>query len=345
MWHICRAVLFTLIVSGVWNSAATSEAPNIPTSVVVNKESLISDSEVLLKDIASIASSDEALADKLRNIQICSAAEPGLSKALHIGYVKSRVRQQGILPESIQWGGSEQITVKTKSQILSPQEILSYAEQFIIKQVNPHKKEENGGKPIFQASRIEILPISDIQPAILPYGEVAVKVEPMPGAPGNGNIPLRLIISVDGRVHEKRIIFFKVTVLKDVLVAAQTLNRHKVIAADDLVLALRNVGGSLARSSFSSQKAELVGMRAKRMIRAGTAVTGDMVEGTPIINRGDIVTIIIESRSFTITTQGKARQAGARHEMIRVTNISSMKEITAEVIDEKLVRVAFAGRR
>jgi len=337
--------LFTLIASGVWNSAATSEAPDIPTSVTMNKEALILKSEVLLKDIAAIESSDKILADKLRNIQICSAAEPGLSKALHIGYIKSRVRQQGILPESIEWGGSEQTMVKTKSQTLSRQEILLCAEQFIIKQIKPDEKEENGRKPALQTFRIEILPISDIQPAILPHGEVAVKAEPMPGAPVNGNIPVRLIISVDGRVYEKRTAFFKVTVLKDVLVAAQTLNRHEVIAEDDLLLALRDVSNSLAHNSFSFQKAELVGMRAKRMIRAGTAVTADMVEGTPIINRGDVVTIIIESRSFTITTQGKAGEAGARHEMIRVTNMSSMKQITAEVIDEKLVRVTFAGRR
>ncbi len=312
---------------------------------MINKEALILESEVLLKDIASVAASDETLADMLRNVQICSAAQPGRSKALHVGYIKSRVRQQGILPESIKWGGSQQIVVKTESQTLSRQEILSYAEQFIIEQMKPDKKGRNGRKPALQTSRTEILPISGIQPAILPHGEVAVKVEPMHGAPANGNIPLKLIISVDGRVCEKRMAFFKITVLKDVLVAAQTLDRHEVIAEDDVLLALRNVGGSLARSSFFSREAELVGMRAKRMIRAGTALTADMVEGTPIINRGDVVTIIIESRSFTITTQGKAREAGARHQMIRVTNTSSMKEITAEVIDEKLVRVTFAGRR
>ena len=139
--------------------------------------------------------------------------------------------------------------------------------------------------------------------------------------------------------------FFKVMVLKEVLVAAHVLDRHEVIAEDDLRLALRDVGGSLAHASILSRKTELIGKRAKRMIREGTVIAADMVEDTPIVNRGELVTIIIESPAFRITTQGKAREAGARHQIIRVMNISSMKEITAEVIDDKLVRVEFSNHR
>ena len=342
--------LVLLIMLVVGSGTAADRASNLPTSVLLNKEALIVKCEVLLGDIASIVSPDEVLADRLRKIHICTVAEPGSARTLHAGYVKSRMRRQGIPPESINWSGSEQTVVKTKSQILSSQEILSYAEKFVVEQVGSGEEEikgeeQSGESHSLQTPGIQVLPVNEIRPVVLPYGEIAVEVEAIPSASRSGITPLRIIVSVDGRVCEKRVIFFRVIILKEVLVAAHTLNRHEIVAEDDLRLVLRDVGGSLADSLIFSRQAELIGKRAKRTIREGTAIVADMVEDTPIVNRGDLVTIIIESPAFIITTQGKAREAGARSQIIRVMNTSSMKEIAVEVIDVKLVRVAFADHR
>ena len=104
--HISRAALVSLallITLRAVTGVVAGQVSNLSTSVLMSKEVLIAGREVLLGDIASVASADEELAGRLRKINVCSAAEPGSSQTLHIGYVKSRVRQYGILPESINW--------------------------------------------------------------------------------------------------------------------------------------------------------------------------------------------------------------------------------------------------
>ena len=114
-----------------------------------------------------------------------------------------------------------------------------------------------------------------------------------------------------------------------------------MFAKDDLHLVLKNIGASF---DVFSQKDDIIGKRAKRMIPSGTIIAGNMIEDPPIIDKGDLVTIIIESEAFRITAQGKAQESGARSQIIRVVNTSSMKEISAQVVNEKIVRVIFAAQ-
>lgn len=337
--------LILLIMIGAGSEAAESKATPLSISIMINEQATIASSMILLGDVAVIESSGKASADKLRKIHICSAAGPDLSRTLHIGYVKSRVRQQGILPESINWSGAERVVVKTKAQYLSPEEILSHAEKYLREQrAKSEKRGLNGGKQeaktsAFQNDGMQFRPLSKIRQAVLPCGEVVVNVESMSSASRSGTIPLKFTILVDGREYEKRLISFKMAILREILVTTHALVRHKVIEEDDLCLALRDIGGHLAGASVLSKKEELIGKRTRRTIRQGAIIVGDMVEDTPIVNPGDLVTIIIESPAFKITAQGRAREAGVRGRIIRVMNTSSMKEVTAEVINEKLVRV------
>ena len=124
-----------------------------------------------------------------------------------------------------------------------------------------------------------------------------------------------------------------------VLVTTHALARNKIIQEDDLCLALRDISGHLKGASVFSKKEDLIGKRTRQTIRQGATIVGNKVEDTPIINPGDLVTIVIESSAFKITAQGRAREAGVYGRVIRVMNTASMKEVAAEVINEKLVRV------
>jgi flagella basal body P-ring formation protein FlgA len=148
---------------------------------------------------------------------------------------------------------------------------------------------------------------------------------------------LRFVLSVDGHDCEKRIIPFKVEIIKDVVITAKDIDLHKVLSADDLVIVSQNVGLS---SSIFYTKDELVGKRVKRMVSKGTLVTSDMVEKPPIIKQGDLVTIVVESSSLRVTVQGKAMENGISGQVIRVINTSSMKEVQAKIVDEKTVKIS-----
>ena len=338
--------LVLLIMMGAGGNAAESKATPRAMSILIDDQAVITGSKILLGDIAVIESPDKASVDNLEKMQICSAAGPDYSRTLHIGYIKSRIRQQGVLPESINWSGAQWVMVKTKAQYLSPEEILSHAEKYIKEQraksekLGTNSREQEARAAAIQPYRMQIQPLGKIRQAVLPCGEVAVDVESISSALRKETVLLKLTIRVDGREYEKRLISFKVTILRETLVSARVLPRHKMIEEDDLILALRDTGGPKTNASVFLKKEKLVGKRIRRTIRQGTIIVEGMVEDIPIINPGDLVTIMIESPTFRITAQGRAREAGVHGQMIRVMNTSSMKEVAAEVVNEKVVRVS-----
>lgn len=336
--YILVAAMLAIAVN-IADAMEKQDTGTLKTSALLNAEASVAGANIFLGDIASISSSSETFAAKLKKINICRAAQPGDSQVVHIGYVKTRVRQQGIAPEVINWEGAEQTLVKTDFQHLLPQNILSYAKNFIQEQVIQKQK---AGEVL---PNIQIQPVNEIQPIVLPCGNVGIVVNATPSAIRNGVIPLRFIISVDGREIAKRMIFFKATIIKEVVTAARMISRHRIITEDDLCLALQDVSSLLMNTAILSRTEDIIGKRAKKMIKQGVVIAEDIVEEIPIINRGDLVTIVIESPVFRITTQGRARQAGARNQMIKVINTSSMKEITAEVMDAKIVRVIAANHK
>lgn len=299
---------------------------DMKASVYINENPIVTGKDIYLGDVSLIESPDANIREKLTKAHICRSAELNSSVTLNINYIKSRVKQQGIPPESIMWLGAIQTTVQTKSKIVSAEEILSLAESFVANLLDKNAK------------RIIIQPTSEIKPIYLPYGEMNVKTELLFPSTVNNNLLLRFTFSVDGKDCEKRIVPFKVEIVKDVLLASKNIEANKIIGVDDLVIESKNVGLS---DNVIVDKKELLGKRTKRAISKGALITSDIIEKPPIIKQGDLITIVLESQKFKITTQGKAIENGTKGQTIKVINTSSMREILAQVIDEKTVKVYF----
>lgn len=299
---------------------------DMKASVYITENPIVMGKDIYLDDISLIESPDANIREKLAKAHICRSPELNSSVTLNINYIKSRVKQQGIRPESIIWLGADQTTVQTKSKVVSTEEILSLAESFI------------AGLADKNAKRVIVQPTSDIKPVYLPYGEMNVKTELLFHSAVNNSLLLRFTFSINGKECEKRIIPFKVEIIKDVLVASKNIEANKMIDVNDLIIESRNVGLS---DNVIVDKNELLGKRTKRAISKGALITSDMLEKPPIIKQGDLITIVLESSKLRITTQGKAMENGTNGQMIKVINTSSMREILAQVIDEKTVRVYF----
>ncbi len=299
---------------------------DMKASVYIAEYTSVTGKDIYLGDISRIESSDSDIREKLTKAHICRSADLNSSITLNINYIKSRLRQQGIQTELIIWSGPDQTTVQTKSKIVSAEEIISLAESFIASLADKNAK------------KIIVQPTGEIKPVALPYGEMNVKTELLFPSTVNNNILLRFTFSIDGRDCEKRIIPFKVEIVKDVAVASRNIEGNKIIDVEDLVIESKIVG---LTDNVVVDKKELLGKRAKRAISKGSLITSDILEKPPIIKQGDLITIVIESQKFRITTQGRAMENGTNSQMIRVVNTSSMREILAQVIDEKTVKVHF----
>ena len=85
----------------------------------------------------------------------------------------------------------------------------------------------------------------------------------------------------------------------------------------------------------------MIGKKARTSLRANQPLRPDQVEKIPLVKSGQMITIIAESGVMRISVTGKARSSGAEGDIIKVQNLTSLKEIPASVVDASTVLVAF----
>ncbi len=163
--------------------------------------------------------------------------------------------------------------------------------------------------------------------------------EVMPPANGSyiGDVTLRVVFRVDGREARRTRISGHIDVYDNVACTVRPMRRHDIIQKDDLCVVRRII--SRTGGAPLHDVGEVVGKRLVSSLRAGEILKKDMMEPTPVIKRGDRVTIVAETENFLITAWGKAMEAGIEGEMIRVCNSKSKKDIYARVVDASTVKV------
>ena len=85
----------------------------------------------------------------------------------------------------------------------------------------------------------------------------------------------------------------------------------------------------------------VLGKRTKRAIGAKKVLRTDLVEFPPLVKRGDVVVIIVETSGLKITALGQVKKKGRLGESIPVMNYDSKKILYARVLDSSTVKVDF----
>jgi flagella basal body P-ring formation protein FlgA len=311
------SIIFYLIILAVVTNADEYNSITIPETSIVNGK------EIYLGDIASISVSDVAESRKLSKVHICQSAKPGASIKLNIGYIKSRAKQQGVSTDSLIWNTPNNIVIQTSSRIVSYEEVKIAGENFFKDLVSKN-------------AIVNAQPAYEMKPIVLPDGDIDIKVESVSKYPVNGNFPLNFAFSSDGCECEKRLIPFKVEVIDNVVVSTKQIDLNSVIKEDDIIITSKDIGLS---SEVFYKKDDIIGKYAKKNISKGSFITSDMIKQVPIIKQGDLITILVESASLKIATQGKAMENGIKDQVIRIINISSLKELQAQVVDKNTVKI------
>jgi flagella basal body P-ring formation protein FlgA len=103
-------------------------------------------------------------------------------------------------------------------------------------------------------------------------------------------------------------------------VLARDIARGDVVTSGDL--ATRRLGAGSARRQLESED-DIVGLAARRNLRAGAALSASDLEAPRIVARSQLVTIVYSSPGLTLTTQGRAMGEAALGEAVPVINVSS----------------------
>ena len=135
--------------------------------------------------------------------------------------------------------------------------------------------------------------------------------------------------SVRIRVHESR------------LVASGALRHGERIAASEC--RLESYEGPLTREQWYADPAQAIGLVARRDIADGALLLAEMFEVAKDVERGDLVTVIVESGAARIETQGVAELAGRRGDIIPVRNPRSGLKYKARIEEPDKVKVIPGG--
>ena len=89
----------------------------------------------------------------------------------------------------------------------------------------------------------------------------------------------------------------------------------------------------------------IVGLAARRNLRAGVPLRAGDVEPPKLVTRNQLVTVVFSMPGITLTTQGRALADGADGETISVLNVSSNRIVQAVVEERGLVAVGTDSTR
>ncbi|MDZ7260808.1 MAG: flagellar basal body P-ring formation chaperone FlgA [candidate division KSB1 bacterium] len=171
----------------------------------------------------------------------------------------------------------------------------------------------------------------------VPEGKLELQV--LPGNHGDlkGNVVINLEVFVNNELQEKIPLCVKIRTFEKVVVARNRINRHQIIRAEDIGLEKRET--TLISQKLLTLPQEVVGKRAKGIINPGRILEPALIEPVPLIQRGDLVTIMVKLGNVSVSTVGKALEDGYQDQWITVENVSSRKRLTAQVQDSKTVLV------
>ncbi len=173
--------------------------------------------------------------------------------------------------------------------------------------------------------------------AVPEQGYDNLQVEPLRNATPRGNFPVKVTFFKDGVSLRSVNLAVKIDVYRNVLVAAQKINRSDPLTPDMFTEQRREVSHLHDQPVVSTD--QLQDVCAARTIRDGQELLEPMLAKLELVKRGDMVQIEYARNGIKLTAAGEAKQAGGRGDLIKVKNLSSNITIIAEVKDDQTVEV------
>jgi flagella basal body P-ring formation protein FlgA len=128
-------------------------------------------------------------------------------------------------------------------------------------------------------------------------------------------------------------------VLLDVALSTRALEKDSEIRKDDVKFESRWLT-EIPVNAVTDLR-DVLGKRITLNLRPNSEITKTMLKMFPLVRRGKMVRIILESGPLTVLTSGQSQEDGARDDLVRVKNLSSSKIIYARVVDDNTVKVEF----
>jgi len=159
--------------------------------------------------------------------------------------------------------------------------------------------------------------------------------------PASQRFAVQLVVPASGPTLISRTVAGSVYETVQLPVLGRSVAPGEVIQLGDLDwMAIRY--DRVAANAVTDPK-QLVGMTARRPLRANQMLRINDIAMAPTIHRGNVVTLMVQTENMTLTVQGRALEDAALGQPIRVVNMMSNKSLTGVVKDETTVTIPLTG--
>jgi flagellar basal body P-ring formation protein FlgA len=320
-----RAVVFMglVLICVCW----TKEAAPSPLSVNFRTQASVQRGAVYLEDIAFIHGSSPSLVEKVGKTRIHASPLPGEVLILSRASLSAAMQRSGISSLVAKNQIPEKIEVTRPGRSMERAELIQILEGHFQKALGDERK------------TVKIREIQGIDPIMVPPGDLSWEVKAPVQFSQGGHIPVSLILWAERqKVREVRA-QARLEVFADVVVAKNSLRRHQIVEEKDVHLLNRNITQQAA--DVATDLEEVLGKRVTLSVNAQEVLRRSMVEVPPLVKKGDRVTLVVENVNFKITCIGEVKEEGRAGDRIKVTNISSKREVYGQVLDSQTVLVDF----
>jgi flagellar basal body P-ring formation protein FlgA len=293
--------------------------------IIVPPEAQVPGPQITLGDVAEIQGEPADTVARLRQVLLGQAPPAGVERLLSKSTLITQLKHQGLWTQEIQFQGALQIRVMRASQRLDPQHMEAVVRQALSRRL-PQTTQPTS-----------IRDIRGLSPVFVPLGPVQYEVT----APGRtmvrGSTSFTLTIQVAGKVEKQLHGTATIAVMQEVVSLVRPVAQGEIITPDAVSRTQVQVTQPLRQ--VATQPEDVIGKHARRSLAGNAPLSTQDVTTVPVVHRGDIVNIVLESPLIKVSAPGEALEAGKPGDTIRVKNTSSNREVRAQVIDKQTVRI------
>jgi flagella basal body P-ring formation protein FlgA len=278
-----------------------------------------------LGDVAEIQGEAADVVARLRQVRLGQAPPSGVARLLSKSTLITQLKHQGLWTQELQFQGALQARVRRASQRLDAQHMETVVRQALSRRLAQ------------TTQRTSIRDIRGLSATFVPLGPVAYEVT-LPERPMSlGSTPFTLTIQVAGKVAKRLHGTATIAVAREVVSLVRPIAQGEIITAD--VVSRTQIQVTQPLRQVVTQPEDIIGKRARRWLAGNAPLSTQDVTTVAVVHRGDMVRIVLESPVIKVSAPGEALEAGKPGDTIRVKNISSQREVRAQVIDKQTVRI------
>ena len=293
--------------------------------ITVPPEAQVQGPQITLGDVATVQGESTDTVARMRHVLLGQAPPAGVERLLSKSTLVTQLKHQGLWTQEIEFQGALQIRVRRASQRLDLQHLETVVRQALSQRLSQ------------TTQRTSIRDIRGLNPIFVPLGPVEYEVT----VPGRhmllGSTSFTLSIQVAGKVAKQLHGTATIAVAQEVVSLVRPVAQGEIITADAVSRTQVQVTQPLRQ--VVTQPADVIGKHARRSLAGNAPLSTQDVTTVPVVHRGDMVRIVLESPLIKMSTPGEALAAGKPGDTIRVKNTSSHREVRAQVIDKQTVRI------